>query len=194
MEKTLCFTGHRKVPGKSYGEWLGVGTAVMDIIRAAYIKGFRNFICGGAIGFDTLAATAVLKATCKHYDIDLIMAIPFRNQPWTWPAEVQDNYHTILSQADRVVYVDEELGLDNPGIYAIDKMFIRNKYMVDASDAMVACVSDVSTSGSAHCIRYAQSKGVPILIINPNTLEKRWILNKEDTPWQKTNPINHFLH
>lgn len=177
--KTLCFTGHRRVPGKSYGEWLGVDKTVMDIIRAAYIKGFRDFICGGAIGFDTLAATAVLEVM-REYNINLIMAIPFRNQPDKWPTEVQDNYHTILSQADEVVYVDEKFEMPNAGIYASHKMFIRNKYMVNESDAMVACVSDVSTSGSAHCIRYAQSKGVPILIIDPNTLTKRWVLNKEN--------------
>ena len=179
MDKTLCFTGHRKVPGKSYGEWGGVCTVVMDVIRAAYVKGFRNFICGGAIGFDTVAATAVLEVMREYYDINLIMAIPFRNQACKWPTEVRDNYDTILSQADKVVYVDEELCLDNPGVYAASKMFVRNKHMVDASEAMVACVSDVSTSGSAHCIKYAQSKSVPVLVINPNTLSKQWILNKE---------------
>ena len=177
--KTLCFTGHRKVPGKSYGEWMGVDKVVRGVIRDAYDNGFRNFICGGAIGFDTLAATAVLEVMYEYTGIYLTLAIPFRNQPNRWPTEVRDKYDTIASQADKVVYVDEELGLDNPGEYAANKMFIRNERMVDESSAMVACVSDAATSGSSHCIKYAASKHVPVLIINPNTLIKHWELNKE---------------
>ena len=177
--KTLCFTGHRKVPGKSYGQWMGVDKVVMGVIRDAYAKGFGNFICGGAIGFDTVAATAVLEVMRELHDINLIMAIPFRNQPNRWPTQIRDNYDTILSQADKVVYVDEELALENPGEYAANKMFIRNKRMVEESAAVVACVSNESTSGSSHCIEYAKTCGIPVLIIDPNTLTKRWILNKE---------------
>ena len=176
MSKTLCFTGHRKVPGRGYGEWAGIGKALFSAIDAAYKNGFRTFICGGAIGFDTEAAYAVLASMETRPDMRLVMAIPFKNQPSAWPATAQDEYHTLLLQAHEVVYTDEEKGLDNVGEYAVHKMYIRNRYMVDRSDVVVAGMCESSTSGTQHCIDYAKIKKIPVLVIDPITLKKRWIM------------------
>ena len=174
--KTLCFTGHRKVPGKNYGEWDGVEAMVLDIITSAHNNKFTNYLCGGAIGFDTLAAIAVLKIRQQHPDINLVMAIPSKDQPDKWYGETQNKYFDILSQADKVVYVDAELGLPDIGKYSINKLFARNKYMVDQSSAVVACAADMTTGGGAYCMKYAQDQKIPVLILNPNTLTKQWII------------------
>ena len=176
IHKSLCFTGHRKVPGRGYGEWQGIPEIVSAVILSSYQKGFRNYYCGGAIGFDTIAAYAVIAAKKVYPDIKLIMVIPFKNQPCKWPPDPQAKYNETLAQADSVIFVDKECGLTDIGNYSAAKMFLRNEYMVNKCNAVVACISNTATSGSKHCILYAKSKNKPILTINPDTLEKTWDL------------------
>ena len=52
-EQTCCFTGHRNVPVDKQKEIVArTGAKVRELIRG----GYRCFIVGGAIGYDTLAA------------------------------------------------------------------------------------------------------------------------------------------
>ena len=147
---------------------------VCDIITAAYDKNFKTYICGGAIGFDALATQCVLNAKVIHQDITLVMALPFEGQEKKWPTATQETYHSLLSQADSIVHVDSTNGMDATPGYSARKMFIRNEYMVNRSDVLVACISDQATPGSSHCVDYAIKKGIPVLRINPDTLEKEW--------------------
>lgn len=175
--KSLCFTGHRKMPGKEYSaSWTGIKSILIDLVIAAYNKGFNTFYCGGAIGFDTAAAEVVLHMRQVYPDIKLVMAIPFRNQPNKWPKHTQEIYYDILGHADEVIYVDEELHIGNPGEYAIQKMSIRNDYMLKYSKAVIAYSNNQTTGGTDHCINTAIGKGIPVLIIDALTLNTKWRL------------------
>lgn len=55
---SVAFTGHRFI---SSGRVEEVRESVNNEIRLLYSKGFRNFFCGMALGFDMLAAEEVLK-------------------------------------------------------------------------------------------------------------------------------------
>ena len=61
-EETCCFSGHRDI--NVYNAML-LSLKMKKEIEELITKGFKNFICGGALGFDTIAALTVLKAKKK---------------------------------------------------------------------------------------------------------------------------------
>ena len=125
---TCFFTGHRNLPAEHLGE---LTRLTEKAVHYMYSSGYRRFICGGAVGFDTLAAQTVLRA--KHFDpeIKLILALPCRNQTRNWKnTQSIIEYRRIKALADEIVYIDE--------FYTPDCMKKRNRYMVDSSSACIA--------------------------------------------------------
>ena len=77
QKNTCCFSGHRIVKSQDYDNIL----ANLDkILETLYNKGITNFISGGALGFDTLAAESVIKLRSKYSNIRLILALPCKDQ------------------------------------------------------------------------------------------------------------------
>ena len=70
---TCSFTGHRAIPGGMVDYLL---QRIKDGINYLYSHGIRTFLAGGALGFDTLAAKAVIECRSIHEDIRLILVIP----------------------------------------------------------------------------------------------------------------------
>src|SRR5690606_31324170 len=96
---------------------------------------------------------------------------PFEKQYTIWRnQELVYWYHQMVSLADEVVYVDTVAGYRHEhlpvGDYAAIKMDIRNEYMVDTSDKVVA-VYDGSPSGTGKCIAYAKKKSKPVIQLHP---------------------------
>lgn len=157
--KTVCFTGHRTIPA---GEELEALTGRLDaLILAAYKKGYRTFIAGGAVGFDTLAACRVLAAKETMPDISLHLALPCRNQTEKW-TRLDDLilYKKILGAADRVDYLTV--------FYTDTCMHERNRFMVDRSALCIAYCKK-QRGGSAYTVNYAKKQGLGILNIGTNS-------------------------
>lgn len=95
-------------------------------IKQLMKQDITTFYCGGALGFDTLAAQAVLKARRFHPQVKLILALPCRDQAEQWRETDRLFYESIKRRADEVVYLSEH--------YTRGCMFERNRYMVDHSD------------------------------------------------------------
>ena len=57
-ESTACFTGHRMIASEKRH---AVETSAERVARALVMRGYDTFLCGGALGFDTLAQQAVLR-------------------------------------------------------------------------------------------------------------------------------------
>ena len=74
VEKSCCFTGHRKV-----GRDFDVDTLIRGIIYLID-QGVDTFIVGGALGFDTICAQEILKLKKIHPDIKLHIYAPCSNQ------------------------------------------------------------------------------------------------------------------
>ena len=55
--KTACFTGHRHLLQHKMDE---LSQLIDQAVVEAYKHGYRQFLCGGALGFDTLAASRIL--------------------------------------------------------------------------------------------------------------------------------------
>lgn len=149
-EKTCCFTGHRKLPVEELPQ---IRARLRDII--AYMvreKGVDTFIAGGALGFDTLSAQAVVQARAEDPRLRLVLAIPCRNQDLKWGPKDKAVYQTLLHQADEVLVLSDE--------YTNTCMRERNCFMVDHSAYCVCYLENRSPrSGTAFTAEYAQGQG-----------------------------------
>ena len=122
-ENCCCFTGHRKV---YQNEMIEVVYRLGDEIEGLIDIGVNNFISGGALGFDTIAALSVILLRAQGNRIRLIMALPCMEQDKLWSEEDREIYALILKLADEVRYI-------YAGEYKKGCMRDRNKYMVDNS-------------------------------------------------------------
>lgn len=149
---TVCFTGHRKIPREYYGD---IEQRLEKTIVKLIEEGYRYFGAGGALGFDTMAAQAILRLRTRYSMIRLILVLPCVFQTRGWSSTDVDEYEKIKSAADKVVYVSRE--------YTRDCMFKRNRHLVDNSDACVCYLTE--GGGTAYTVNYARVKGLRIINI-----------------------------
>ncbi len=151
MEKTCCFTGHRKIDCES----MQMLSILLDKALASLISnGVNVFRTGGAMGFDTLAALKVIELRDKNKNIRLELFLPCREQADNWDKRSQEYYAYILAKADDVIYVREN--------YQKGCMLERNRKMVDGSDFCIGfCTSD--KGGSAYTLNYAKKHNVRVI-------------------------------
>ena len=159
-EQHCCFTGHRKLSN-------GVLNALPEIldrcVNGLYSEGIDAFYAGGALGFDTLAAEAVIRFREKRPGVRLILALPCKNQTRRWKRESVERYETIRQSADEVRFVSEE--------YDSGCMRRRNEYMADRSSVCV-CYLTQKKGGTAYTVSYAAKKGLRIINLAAMELEK----------------------
>lgn len=146
-----CFTGHRMIP---YDQIAQVYTTLQSTIRELIREGTMYFFTGGAVGFDTLCAKAVLELKQEHPAIKLILLLPCQSQARYWSEKEKVEYQEIKSRADDVRYISTE--------YTKYCMFKRNRALVDNADVCV-CYLDKDTGGTAYTVGYAKSKGLRIV-------------------------------
>ena len=147
-EKTCCFTGHRDIPS---GANQRIFAKTEKMIESLSKKGYLYFGAGGALGFDTIAAFAVLKLKERSPDIRLILVLPCIAQTRGWSREDVEIYEDIKKQADKVVYTSEE--------YTRGCMHKRNRHLVDNSSACIAYLTE-SKDGTAYTVDYANKHGL----------------------------------
>jgi len=150
---TVCFTGHRVIPQDRY-EALKV--QLTDLLDDLISQGYRYFGCGGALGFDTLAAQTVLNLKEKHPHIKLILVLPCYDQFKGWLEKDVKVFNDILKRANKVVYVEKN--------YTPECMFKRNRHLVDNSSLCVSYLTKDS-GGTAYTVDYAKEKNVKVLRI-----------------------------
>ena len=151
-EYTCCFTGHRKI---APAQQMIVAERLCDTVEKLIRGGFTEFLAGGALGFDTMAAQCVLSLKEKYPHIKLVLALPCVTQTKGWSAEDVWIYENIKQQADKVVYTSQES--------ARGCMFKRNRYLVDHSSVCVAYLTG-NKGGTAYTVAYANQKG--LIVIN----------------------------
>lgn len=152
----ISFTGHRpekiggyKLPNPTY-------ISICQKIEAALkeIKP-KKAISGMALGIDQWAASI-----CVKLGIPFIAAIPFIGQEGVWPAESKKIYKILLAKAESQHVVSE-------GGYSAHKLQIRNEWMVNNSDMLVALYNGDETGGTANCVKFAESVNKKIYRIDP---------------------------
>jgi uncharacterized phage-like protein YoqJ len=156
FENACCFTGHRTVGNDLDNKRLDF------VIRKLIERGVDTFICGGALGFDTIVEQKILELKKEFSQIKLHMYLPCNNQTSKWSFMQKMTYNKILSHAD---YVDMP---DKP--YFDGCMKIRNFKMVDNSAYCIAYYNGSYSSGTGQTLRYAEKKGLKL--INTRKSEK----------------------
>ncbi len=149
--KTCCFTGHRSIPELKHNE---VEKRLKEAIETAIQHGYIFFGAGGALGFDTLAAQAVLESRNAHPEIKLILVLPCKTQARGWQQKDIDEYERIKSLADKVVYTSEN--------YYSGCMHKRNRHLVDFSSLCICYLTD-NSGGTFYTVNYAKQKGLKII-------------------------------
>jgi len=144
VEQSCCFTGHRQIPKEEIPK---LKKSLEKEIKRLIKKGYKYFICGGALGFDTLAALTIIELRKKYKNIMLMLVIPCRDQASKWREEDISLYNDIISKADSVKTLSK---VYYPGI-----MQIRNTYMVDNSSVCIAYLRK-ATGGTASTVKYTQ--------------------------------------
>ena len=144
-ENSVCFTGHRII---STTEIPKIRRRLQQVIRDCYGNGYRWFICGGALGFDTLAALEILELKREYPDIGLYLAIPCADQASRWNDADRTIYDRLCDQADDRVILSER--------YFNGCMHIRNQFMVRHA-AVCVCYLRRFAGGTGYTVRYALS-------------------------------------
>lgn len=145
----ISATGHRQNHPKM-GGWVIPNQVYKNICQQTeeILKELspEKCISGMSQGFDFWFAYVSVKL-----GIPFTAAIPFVGQENIWPEKAQRQYKWLLSKAKDIVIVSD-------GGYAAYKMQVRNKWMVNNSDLILACFDHSSKSGGTYnCIQYAKS-------------------------------------
>lgn len=166
--KTVCFTGKR--PNKLYGYDKGgdyeyLFDTIYFVCKHLYLRyNVRQFITGGAQGTDQLAFWAVQQLAQRHQDIKNIVYIPFEGQEARWSVcglFGQTGYREMLRSASYVRVVSDT---SSSGAF-----LMRNKLMVDHSDAVIAVYDGKLSGCTEQTVNYAKSLGKRVIVIDPIT-------------------------
>ena len=140
---TAFFTGHRIL---SAGENVLISDRLFCCLSDAYEAGYRNFYCGCALGFDTIAAFQTLRLRELHPDVRLLLAIPCKTQADRWAEQDRMVYRIILDSADQTEILSP--------VYYQGAMLTRNRFMADRSSLCI-CYLRHMNGGTASTVRYA---------------------------------------
>ena len=143
----VCFTGHRHIPEAHYEK---LSDLLDKLVLGLASIGITYFLCGGALGFDTMAAKAVLRLRNAGKRIRLVLILPCRNQTRGWSEKDVEIYEHIRESADEVIYTSDQ--------YFNGCMQKRNRRLVDESDACVAYLTSPK-GGTAYTVNYAKALG-----------------------------------
>lgn len=151
-QSTCFFTGHRQIPDERYDT---IYQKTVALINKLAIDGYTDFICGGAIGYDTLAANAVLSLR-EVLGIRLHLILPCADQHIYFSKEQKEEYRRIMDQSDSVNILSQS--------YYRGCMHARNRKMADLSSACVA-FCERQSGGTAYTVSYAERKGISVFFV-----------------------------
>ena len=153
--QSCFFTGHRIIASNQLP---AVRKILSEKIEQLIVeKGVTDFVAGGALGFDTLAAECVLEMK-KKYDICLHLYLPCFDQMKKWTDKQRFKGRMIMSQADEIVYTTESTYIDGC-------MQERNRQMAYSSHYCIAFMKN-TRSGTGMSVALAKKLGGEVTNIN----------------------------
>ncbi len=151
--KSVCFTGHREIDPASVPF---IRAKLREILIKCIEDGYCDFYNGGARGFDLLSAEELLELKKSYPHVRLHIIVPCSNQTRGWREEDVIRYENVTVLADEVKCLSP--------VYFDGCMQIRNRYMVDNSDLLIAYLERAS-GGSAYTVRYAEKQGLKVIYL-----------------------------
>ena len=148
----IAGTGHRPDKLAGYGE---DGLVKLTDFAQQELRRLNahTVISGMALGWDTAIALASIEL-----HIPFIAAVPFKDHEARWSAADRAIFIMLLEKARKVEIVCG-------GGFAYHKYQIRNRWMVDRCDKVLA-LWDGSQSGTANCVAYANERRPPVEVEN----------------------------
>ena len=128
-----------------------------------------EFYTGGARGFDTMAAEAVLKIR-ETLPVRLHLILPCKGQSDRWHFAEKRRYREILKQADTAEFLFER--------YTPDCMLRRDDAMVAHSGYCICYLRDPAAKrgGTAYTVRRAKKEGLEVIHLIPVEVEQLTLL------------------
>ena len=149
--ESVAFTGHRFIP---YDQYPSVRETVKQTVLELYHRGYKYYYCGMAMGFDMLAAEAVIFLKAEYKDIKLIASVPYRNQSEKFTYVDKRRYQAILNRADEVVVLSED--------YKKDCFLERNNFMLAHASSLIAYYDGKEKGGTFYTVCRAERKGISV--------------------------------
>lgn len=161
--KTCAFTGYRpsKMPwgyDETDARCVEFRFRLREALEYLIGQGYTDFLSGGALGFDQMAAEIVLSLREKYPWVRLVMVIPFDGQADKWSREQRGRWLEIIEASDRVIRISHEY---DKGVF-----FKRNHYLVENADLLLAAF-DGQPGGTAGTVAYAKRHGVRVVRLAP---------------------------
>lgn len=148
---SICVTGHREIDIDKIDK---IKESLQYWIKNSIEKGYTNFISGFAIGVDLIFAELVIKEKENNPNITLEAAIPYAKRMNTYDKKFQE----LIKKADKITICNQE--------YTSECFFVRNRYMVDESDIVIAVWNGQKKGGTFYTINYAKKQNKTIHIIH----------------------------
>ncbi|MDR1392037.1 MAG: DUF1273 domain-containing protein [Clostridiales bacterium] len=163
ITKTCCFTGHRFKnfdfsDKEDNQKRFNIKRCLREEINKAIKLNFKHFISGGAIGVDTWSIEIILKIKKDNPFITYEIVVPCVGQSDSWSNKNKKEYEKITFNADKLTFLSNRK-------YFSGCMQIRNKYMVDNSNLIIAVYDGFSLGGTKNTISYAKKCKKNLIII-----------------------------
>lgn len=120
----------------------------------------------GTLGFDTLAAQAVLSLKKKHPRIKLILVLPCPEQKKYWSKRDKRDYEAIKQSADKIVSTSQE--------YTKECMHQQTRPLVENSSVCIAYLNK-TCGGTRYTVNYALRAGIPIRNLATPSHSAKWM-------------------
>ncbi|MBQ6594761.1 MAG: DUF1273 family protein [Clostridia bacterium] len=159
----VAFTGYRpqKMPfgfDETDGRCLEFKRRLYSTIECLIHQGYGHFISGGALGMDMYAAEAVIALKYTYPQITLEMVSPFDDQAAKWEPQYRSRREMLFDSADVITATGHA--------YTRSAMFIRNRYLVNNADILLAAY-DGQSGGTQMTVQYARRMGIQVCCIRP---------------------------
>ena len=141
--QTCCFIGHKSL---EINEIQKIITNLDYEIENLINQGVTNFISGGIIGFDLIAASLVVSKKEMGRQIRLIFVLPKKETGADWNDRQKALYQNLLQEADKVIYTSKQC----------------NKYMT-AHSAHCICALQNEQSRTGYAVKLARKEGLNII-------------------------------
>lgn len=149
---SCCFTGHRQISDTE------LFAKLKKVLRELIERGVTDFYAGGALGWDTLCAKAVLELREDFGQIKLHLLLPCPPQEQTedWTKEQKAEYDRILKAADSIKTVSPA--------YSRECMKKRNERLAAMGDICVCYYSEARRrSGTGQTVKMVKGLGKEII-------------------------------
>jgi uncharacterized phage-like protein YoqJ len=150
--RSVAFTGHRRIPTERQDS---LRDAIKEKVVALCAMGVTDYYCGMVLGFDMLAAEAVLSLKSTLPKLRLIAVVPYRGQSDAWSRIEQELHAAILAKADELIVLSER--------YYKGCLLRRNDFMLSHVSGVVAYFNGSPKGGTFYTCREASHLHLDII-------------------------------